>query len=223
MVRFGKVAETCARSGQGAHSLRAQAWQEGLSGLSARRGFLPAALRWSGLLARLRPALLPPWPNLATRFTPLTSRNTTHAMIRNLMTALMKLPTINCASPSPKLMALKSTPPITSPISGLTRSSTKEVTIAVNAAPIMMPTAISMTLPRAMNAFELVKHVVLLMQLNSKRVNAVALLVCKAKSAGQGAVGHVIAGSGPLVRVFRPRQGRRRPLLLARADGQRRA
>jgi hypothetical protein len=85
-------------------------------------------------------------------FTPFTIRNTTQAMMRNLITALMKLPTMNCASPTPKLTALKSTPPTTRPMSGLTRSSTIEVTMAVKAAPMMIPTARSMTLPRAMNS-----------------------------------------------------------------------
>ncbi len=41
-------------------------------------------------------------------------------------------------------------PPVNRLMIGLIRSATSEPTIAVNAAPMMMPTAMSMTLPRAM-------------------------------------------------------------------------
>jgi uncharacterized protein len=45
----------------------------------------------------------------------------------------------------------KSTPPVIIPIGGMSTSVTKEFTTEVNAAPMTMPTARSMTLPRAMN------------------------------------------------------------------------
>jgi hypothetical protein len=46
---------------------------------------------------------------------------------------------------------MKSTPPIISPIGGIRMSSTKLLTTVAKAAPMTMPTARSMTLPRAMN------------------------------------------------------------------------
>jgi hypothetical protein len=53
---------------------------------------------------------------------------------------------------SAKKRLLKSTPPVKIPIIGLIRSSTRLLTIAVKAAPMMMPTARSMALPRAMKS-----------------------------------------------------------------------
>ena len=47
---------------------------------------------------------------------------------------------------------LKSIPPISSPITGVKMSFTRLDTIEVNAAPMMMPTARSTTLPRMMKA-----------------------------------------------------------------------
>jgi hypothetical protein len=43
-------------------------------------------------------------------------------------------------------------PPVKIAMIGLMRSPTSDVTIAVKAAPMMMPTAMSMTLPRAMKS-----------------------------------------------------------------------
>ena len=43
-------------------------------------------------------------------------------------------------------------PPVMSTMKGWTMSLTNDVTIAVNAAPMMMPTAMSITLPRLMNS-----------------------------------------------------------------------
>src|SRR5262245_40561723 len=45
----------------------------------------------------------------------------------------------------------KSTPRVARPIGGMITSFTSEFTTVVNAAPMMMPTAMSSTLPRAMN------------------------------------------------------------------------
>ena len=44
------------------------------------------------------------------RFTPFTSRKTTKAMMRKLMTAVMNEPYMNCASPMPALRFEKSSP-----------------------------------------------------------------------------------------------------------------
>ncbi|MNW08895.1 hypothetical protein D3C71_2057640 [compost metagenome] len=52
--------------------------------------------------------------------------------------------------------SLKSTPPIRMPSGGMIRSPTNEETILPNAAPMMIPTAISTTLPltaKALNSF----------------------------------------------------------------------
>ena len=47
---------------------------------------------------------------------------------------------------------LKSKPPIIMEITGMTTSLTREVTMAVKAPPMMIPTARSMTDPRLMNS-----------------------------------------------------------------------
>src|SRR5580658_6202076 len=47
---------------------------------------------------------------------------------------------------------VKSTPPMNTPMMGVMTSLTRLVTIAPNAAPMITPTARSITLPRAMNA-----------------------------------------------------------------------
>lgn len=49
-------------------------------------------------------------------------------------------------------------PPVMSLMSGLMMSSVSDVTMAVNAAPMMMPTAISITLPRLMNSLNSAKR-----------------------------------------------------------------
>ena len=50
------------------------------------------------------------------------------------------------------LRSVKLIPPINNPITGITTSFTKEVAIAVNAPPMMTPTARSNTLPREINS-----------------------------------------------------------------------
>ena len=72
------------------------------------------------------------------------------------MTALMNAPkSMGCSLPGTG-MVRPATPLAASPVSslmaGLMRSFVSEVTIAVNAAPMMTPTAISITLPRLMNS-----------------------------------------------------------------------
>ena len=98
---------------------------------------------------------------------PLTRQKTTKAMIRKLMTAEMNAPrsmnwsvpgtaqrrplmTSPAPSEAPPVMVLVEV--VTSVISGLMRFSTSELTMAVNAPPTMIPTAMSITLPRAMNS-----------------------------------------------------------------------
>ena len=49
-------------------------------------------------------------------------------------------------------MLEKSTPPVTTPIGGMMMSSTSDLTMVEKAAPMMMPTAMSMTLPRSANS-----------------------------------------------------------------------
>ena len=54
--------------------------------------------------------------------------------------------------------SLKSTPPISRPIGGITTSPTKELTILPKAAPMMIPTAMSTTLPltaKALNSLRM--------------------------------------------------------------------
>ena len=64
----------------------------------------------------------------------------------------MKLPNMSCASPMPTDRDEKSSPPQISPITGPMISSTTDVTIAVNAPPIIIPTAILITSPFAINS-----------------------------------------------------------------------
>jgi hypothetical protein len=56
---------------------------------------------------------------------------------------------------------LKSTLPISKPIGGMMTSLTSDVTILPNAAPMMMPMAMSMTLPRIANSLNSFSIVVL--------------------------------------------------------------
>lgn len=72
---------------------------------------------------------------------------TTAAMIRNDTSALRKLPYLNCASPTVRVSELKSGSPPKAEISGVSRSATKDVTMAPNAAPMTTATARSMTFP----------------------------------------------------------------------------
>lgn len=48
--------------------------------------------------------------------------------------------------------SLKFTPPVAHPMGGIRMSDTSELTIALNAAPMISPTAMSTTFPRMMNA-----------------------------------------------------------------------
>ena len=82
----------------------------------------------------------------------LTTRKTTNAISKKLITAWIKLPYSTVASPTWIDSDVKSTPPMMMPISGITMSLTSEVTMPVNAAPMITATAKSMTLPRLMNA-----------------------------------------------------------------------
>ena len=66
-------------------------------------------------------------------------------MIINVITACMKFPTISCALPTNTDIALKSIPPRIMPMTGPMISDTSELTIAVNAPPIIMPTAMLMS------------------------------------------------------------------------------
>ena len=83
------------------------------------------------------------------------------AMSRKLTMAWMKLPYLMAASSMPAASSaarttyfrvLKSMPPKRAPMTGMSRSFTRDWTMAVNALPMMMPTAISITLPRVMNS-----------------------------------------------------------------------
>ena len=74
------------------------------------------------------------------------------------MTALMKSPYLMATASVVSVAGLrticraeKSIPPMRSPMTGLMKSLTKELTIAVNAPPTVIPTAISMTFPLEMN------------------------------------------------------------------------
>ena len=61
-------------------------------------------------------------------------------------------PAASSASRMTYRRVVKSTPPKRAPMTGMSRSFTRDWTMAVNAPPMMMPTAISITLPRVMNA-----------------------------------------------------------------------
>lgn len=85
-----------------------------------------------------------------------TIMNTTQATMRKLMIAVMKapksmpfsVPGTGIVRPATSVPA----PPVMSLMNGLMMSSVSDVTMAVNAAPMMMPTAMSITLPRLMNS-----------------------------------------------------------------------
>jgi len=88
----------------------------------------------------------------------LTSMNTTKAMTKKSMTFWMKTPymmatSADCSVASAMMIfkSTKLTPPRINPMKGIRMSFTKEFTMAVNAPPIMIPTARSITLPREMN------------------------------------------------------------------------
>ena len=82
--------------------------------------------------------------------------------MRKLMIALMKAPkSMGCSLPGTGMvrpaMPLAASP-VRSLMAGLMRSLVRDVTMAVNAAPMMTPTAISMTLPRLMNSLNSPKN-----------------------------------------------------------------
>src|SRR6185436_19725281 len=97
-----------------------------------------------------------------TAFMPFTSQNTTQATIMNLIEVLMKAPYLIATSSLALVSGLsglsthcslpKSTPDSSRPIGGITTSSTSDLTMSLNDAPMITPTARSMTLPRAMNS-----------------------------------------------------------------------
>ena len=66
----------------------------------------------------------------------LTSKNTTNAIIKKLMTELIKEPYLKVALPTFKTRLEKSICPKKTPISGFIKLLTNDLTIAVNAAPI---------------------------------------------------------------------------------------
>ena len=79
----------------------------------------------------------------------LTMQNSTNAMIRKLMTAVMNAPYLKTSLPSPKtshIMASKLTLPRIPKI-GLMRLSVREVTSVENAPPMITPMAMSIMLP----------------------------------------------------------------------------
>ena len=61
----------------------------------------------------------------------------------------MKLPK---SIPATARLGARELPPVTSWMTGVMMSFTSELTMPVNAPPTMMPTAMSITLPRAMNS-----------------------------------------------------------------------
>lgn len=82
--------------------------------------------------------------------------NSTNATMRKLMTAIMNLPYVSVTPQKLADRSLKLTC-TSKPITGERISSTREVTIAVKAAPIIIPTARSMTFPRiakSLNSFK---------------------------------------------------------------------
>ena len=68
------------------------------------------------------------------------------------MTELIKEPYLKVALPTFKTRLEKSICPKKTPISGFIKLLTNDLTIAVNAAPIITPTAKSITLPREINS-----------------------------------------------------------------------
>ena len=107
-------------------------------------------------------------------FRPRMTRKIANATITKSSTVLMKMPYLMIGAPAASASAtlakvepivrftnklLKSTLPISNPIGGMMTSLTSDVTILPNAAPMMMPTAMSMTLPRianSLNSFSIV-------------------------------------------------------------------
>ena len=90
-------------------------------------------------------------PRLAALFIILISVNSTMAIIRKLITAVIKEPYLMLTPNTDNTKSLKSVF-ATRPISGEIMSSVREVTMFWNAAPMITPTARSMTFPRRANA-----------------------------------------------------------------------
>ena len=78
-----------------------------------------------------------------------------------------KLPYLKLASPTLRVKLDKSILPIKRPMSGLIKFLTSDFTIAVKAAPIITPTAKSITFPRAINCLNSLS-ILLLLYLNLK-------------------------------------------------------
>ena len=82
----------------------------------------------------------------------LITKNITKAIIKKLTILWINIPYLTSAPPTVIDRDSKLIPPISIPIRGIIILSTREVTMAPKAAPITTPTAISITLPRAINA-----------------------------------------------------------------------
>jgi hypothetical protein len=81
-----------------------------------------------------------------------TKKKTTAAIVRNAITAVMKLPIATRPSPTLKATSLKSCFPPIAAMKGMITSPTSEVTTAPNAVPITTAIARSTTLPRRTKA-----------------------------------------------------------------------
>lgn len=95
-------------------------------------------------------------PMLFKPLTALTTMNRQRAVIKKVIRALMKLPKLN-PGPIP-LRAAKPPSGTRKPMIGVKMSPTSEETIAVNAAPIIIPIAKSRTLPleiKSLNSFKI--------------------------------------------------------------------
>ena len=95
-------------------------------------------------------------PMARSLFNPFTTIKITNAMIMKFRTWAKKVPKFKEGGFSPeasaKFHSSKLIPPVIIEIRGITMSLTRELTMPVNAAPIIIPTARSMTLPREMNS-----------------------------------------------------------------------
>ena len=101
-------------------------------------------------------------------------QNSTNAMIRKLMTAVMNAPYLKTSLPSPKtshIMASKLTLPRIPKI-GLMRLSVREVTSVENAPPMITPMAMSIMLPFRAKALNSSKNFFISNLLKIKNVDA---------------------------------------------------
>ena len=76
----------------------------------------------------------------------------TSAIMMKFRMAATKVPRFTEAVPTVMFQLSKLTPPVRMEISGMMMSLTKELTMPVKAAPMIMPTARSMTFPLEMNS-----------------------------------------------------------------------